>query len=310
MSLSTKTHRFQRGQAPSDGACLFWSFLMATTSYWKKIFGFIPRNLAVWSALVDGLRIGVVDYIRCHTEIHPQVLASQSVYKNVGDYCTAIVKGDLWPGDIELKVLSTLHDIGIVLIDPTKIDINNHLVPSFYGQDNPSAKYCIFIYFNGIDHFDPLVMKIEGTNQFQTMFRCYEPMAIFLLWKYIKELKREHNQKNIVREIERKGKLLSSTVSMKRKTSDIDNVVAPPNDAKLMPILIEHNYYNMNKRIKTNVESQDENIEKYKYNSRATSNMNGLIQADEEEPVITISTSEMKCDDETDSDSDTFKTVT
>ena len=240
MSLSTATHRFQRGQAPRDGACLFWSFLMATARYFKEIFGIFPLDRQIWLALIDHLRVTVTDYILGHSEMHCEVLASQTEFKNVKDYCAAIVSGKLWGGDPELKVLSILYNIIICVIDPTIINLYNHLVPSFYGQDNPLAKRCIYIYFNGKDHFDPLILKNKNTNSFCGIFRRYDLKVTCILWEYIKQLKRMQftyclkclficffsflgaiicEKKNETRDIEKKGALSSSIASTKRKTT-------------------------------------------------------------------------------------------
>jgi hypothetical protein len=33
------------------------------------------------------------------------------------------------------------------------------LKPSYYGEDNLSATQCVYIYYNGRDHFDPLFIE-------------------------------------------------------------------------------------------------------------------------------------------------------
>jgi hypothetical protein len=195
------THEFRRGKAPGDNTCLYWSFLLVSKLPLMKIFSedlfnkFLTKGLIedkskedLIEAINENLRIVVADYILKHTEMHCMVLNSTDKYKTVQKYCSAIKEGKFWGGDPELKALSDLFKIIICIIDLTKITSYNCLLPSYYGEDNPLATKCVYIYYNGKDHFDPLYMiNIENSNDIETISVPNDQTVIDLLKKFIKE---------------------------------------------------------------------------------------------------------------------------
>jgi hypothetical protein len=195
------THEFRRGKARGDHKCLYWSFLLVFKLRLIEILGedlfnkFLTKGLIedkskeyLIEAINEGLRIEVANYILEHTEMHRMVLSSTDKYKTVQEYCFAIEQGKFWGGDPELKALSDLFNIIICVIDLTKITSDNCLLPSYYGEDNRLATECVYIYYNGKDHFDPLYMiNIENSNHIETISVPNDQTVIDLLKKFIKE---------------------------------------------------------------------------------------------------------------------------
>ena len=192
--ISTATHHFRRGSALRDGTCLFWSFLLVIKPLLIYIFGNVPFNRDLWEALNEDLRIRVAEYIFKSVELRKNALNSDSGYTNIRSYCLAIIQGRLWDGAPELRTLTKLYSgIIICVIDPTKIGAKNCLILSYYGQDNPSAKYCVYIYHNGRDHFDPLFMVNKTkSNEICTIFPRNNQMVNEILKEFItNELERK-----------------------------------------------------------------------------------------------------------------------
>jgi hypothetical protein len=204
--ISVSTHKFCRGKVPGDGSCLYWSILLVLQLLSIEMFGADLSNMLLTEVLIkeafkgylleevnEGLRVQVADYIRAHSEMHDMVLNSDTEYKDVEEYCSAIEQGKLWGGDPELNVLSILHNIKICVIDPTKVTKNNGLLTLYYGEENPSATQCVYIYFDG-NHFDPLFMvNMNNSNEKETKFDPDDQMVNDLLKKFIEEeLKRNY----------------------------------------------------------------------------------------------------------------------
>jgi hypothetical protein len=184
--ISASTHKFYRGEAPGDGTCLYWSFLLVIKPLLVKRFGEVSYDLM--KLINDGLRTEVAQYIRSHPEMYDMVLNSDTEYKDVVGYCSAIEQGKLWGGDPELKALSDLYNIIICVINPTKVTKENCLIPSYYGEGNPLATQCVYIYFDGEDHFDPLyLVNMENLDEKETIFDPNDQMRNDLLKKFIKE---------------------------------------------------------------------------------------------------------------------------
>jgi len=199
--ISATTHQFRRGKARGDGTCLYWSFLLVFKLRLIEILGedlfnkFLTKGLIedqskedLIEAINENLRMEVANYIREHTEMHRMVLSSTDDYETVQEYCSAIEQGELEGGDLELTALSDLFNIIICVIDLTKITSDNCLLPSYYGENNPLATECVYIYYNGEDHFDPLYMiNIEDSNDIETIFDPNDQTVNDLLKKCIKE---------------------------------------------------------------------------------------------------------------------------
>jgi len=186
--ICTTTHKFHRGKASSDGKCLFWSFLFVIEPILIKLLDTTIFNEVLMGVLNDGLRMLVTDYIRRHPEMHHRILNSVIGYKNIEKYCSKIEQGELWAGQPELNILSSLYNVLICVIDLTKVTKDKRLLPSYYGQDNPLATECVYIYYNGTDHFDPLyVVNVKKPNEITTIFDPNDQTVNDLLRKFIKE---------------------------------------------------------------------------------------------------------------------------
>jgi hypothetical protein len=167
-------------------------------------------------AINEGLRIEVANYILEHTEMHSIIILEHTEmhsmitdeYQIIQKYCSDIKEGKLWGGDLELRALSDLFKIKICVInlkrnehdnclwvsyygedDPlAKNERDNCLWVSYYGEDDPLATECVYIYYNGKDHFDPLYMiNIENSNDIETISILNDQTVIDLLKKWIKE---------------------------------------------------------------------------------------------------------------------------
>jgi hypothetical protein len=199
--ISAITHKFCRGKVPGDGTCLYWCILLVRQLLSKEIFGEDLSKILLTEILIEqeftgdllkemneGLRIEVAEYIRNHPEMHDMVLNTDTKYEDVVGYCSAIEQGKLWGGDPELKALSDLYNIIICVIDPRKVTKKNCLIPSYYGERNPLATECVYIYFDGEDHFDPLyLVNMENLDEKETIFDPNDQMRNDLLKKFIKE---------------------------------------------------------------------------------------------------------------------------
>jgi hypothetical protein len=188
-----ETHKFCRGTVPGDGKCLYWSFLLGIRPHLIETLRNISFQPDLKNALNDSnedLRLRVAKYIREHTELHDLVLAEDEdeEYETIEEYCSAVERGELWGGDVEKKVLSTLFNILICEISPGITRAGKCLNLRYYGEDNPLATECIYIYYNGEDHFDPLyVVEMENSNNKQTIFDPNDQMVNNILRKFIKE---------------------------------------------------------------------------------------------------------------------------
>ncbi len=78
--------------------------------------------------LNEGLRVLVANYIRHHREMHDKVLSSVNDYEDIEKYCSKIEQGQLWGSEPELKVLSSLYNILVCIIDLTKISKDNRVL--------------------------------------------------------------------------------------------------------------------------------------------------------------------------------------
>jgi hypothetical protein len=186
--ISVGTHKFGIKKVPGDRKCLYWSFLVGIVPILKDIFGDVPFTEDLMKVLNDGLRMLVADYIRCHVEMHEQILKSFPKYQTIEKYCSATEQGKLWGGQPELKALSDLYNILICVINPKKIIKKNCLSPWYYGEDNQLAKKCIYIFYNGTDHYDALrVMNMKNKNEIETIFDPNDQTVNDLLRKFIKE---------------------------------------------------------------------------------------------------------------------------
>jgi len=186
--ISARTHKFCRGKAPGDRKCLFWSFLDVMKPFLIAVLGNVLFERDLMEALNEDLRVRVADYIRSHTEMHYMVLASAFGYKTVEQYCSDIMQVKLLAGEPELHALSSLYNILICKIDLINIRGDKCLSPSYYGEKNTLATQCVYIYYNGRDHFDPLFIKNRtNPNEKETMFDPNDETVNDLLRKFIKE---------------------------------------------------------------------------------------------------------------------------
>ncbi len=135
------------------------------------MFGDVTSEENFMETLNESLRVEVANYIRGHREMHQDILKSFPKYQTIEKYCSDIEQSKLWGGGPELKVLSDLFKIIICVVDPTLIKKGNCLSPLYYGQDNPLATKCIYIFYNGIDHYDALrVVNMKNTDEIETIF--------------------------------------------------------------------------------------------------------------------------------------------
>jgi hypothetical protein len=186
--MSVKKHKVYRERAPANGTCLFWSFIFGIKPLLIPIFGDVPFRPDLMNVLDENFRLQVAEYIREHDYMHMMVLNSGTKYRTVEKYCSAIEEGKLWGGDPELLVLSKLCNIFICKIDLLNITCDNCLKPSYYGEDNPLATKCVYIYYNGENHFDPLyVADIKNSNNKQTIFDPNDPIINNILKEFIKK---------------------------------------------------------------------------------------------------------------------------
>ena len=184
---SAQTHEFRRKQVPRDGTCLFWSLLALLITYLKRIFGNIPFSEELKNVLNKAFRVQAVDYIRSHRHLQEDILLAFPYYKSIEKYCLELEQGNLWGGQPELRALSYYYNIIICVINPIIVTKQNCILPSYYGEDNPLASGCIYIYHDG-DHYEPLrLINKKNTNEIETMFDPNDSLVNDILRRFIHE---------------------------------------------------------------------------------------------------------------------------
>jgi hypothetical protein len=180
-TISAGEYQFRRGEAPGDGTCLFWSALAVFKLPSEEIYN-------------EDLRIQVANYIRDHPDLHGWVLYSGR-YETVEEYCSSLEQGDLFAGDIELKVLSKLFNTVICVIFITKQGKEKKVWSSYYGSDNPLATKCVYIHCEELfrkkkeGHYEPMyLMDMQNSNEKETIFDPDDDTVNQLLRKFIKEV--------------------------------------------------------------------------------------------------------------------------
>lgn len=182
---SVETHEFGRREVPRDGKCLFWSLLVLLLTYLKMIFGKIPFSEELLNVLNKAFRVQAVDYIRSDRDLQEDILQSFPEYKSIEKYCSELEQGELWGGQPELRALSKYYGIIICVINPIIVTKQNCILPSYYGEDNPLASKCVYIYHDG-DHYEPLyLINKKNTNEIETMFDPNDFSVNDILRKFI-----------------------------------------------------------------------------------------------------------------------------
>jgi hypothetical protein len=182
--ISATTHEFRIKVESDDNKCLYWSFLSVMKPFFKDILGDVPFTKDLKGVLNAGLRMLVADYICRHEELRKQ---TEVFCKIIQAYLYTVEQGMLWGGQIELRALSDLYNVAICVINPKKIINGNCLSPWNYGQDNPLVKKCVYIFYNGKDHFNSIyLMNKKNANEIETMFDLNDPIVHELLREFIR----------------------------------------------------------------------------------------------------------------------------
>jgi hypothetical protein len=207
--------RFCQANVPDDGTCFFWSILLLFKLRLLDILVECGINDVLSDILEDGLfdeplddlgndeifesnnvkslneaiREKVAHYIRTDEENHSLVINSIDQDLPVERYCDLIRTGEVWAGELEIRASSNLLNTLICVITLEEMDGKPRVRTSFYGENNPDAKQCVFVlYDKKKGHYSPLYLtNSENPSEQETIFDRNDPRLPELLSEFIKD---------------------------------------------------------------------------------------------------------------------------
>jgi hypothetical protein len=118
----------------------------------------------------DDLRSLVVEKIRQTEELHTHIAYHQPGC-SPDQYCAWIAQPTVWGGEIELRAMALLYNKLFCVVNVTENNNKTSVAILRYGEDLPSITQCIYLRYNGRDHYDLLyVTKKDNPKYVKTIF--------------------------------------------------------------------------------------------------------------------------------------------